>query len=172
MLAEALGLVLILGGLALWLEVSFLIAAMVLGAVVRGLAKHHQHAFHEIENVERPFMVLFFVLAGASLEFNAVLNIGLIGVVYILARIVGKVVGAQLGAKCSGAAISTQRWMGFALLPQAGVAIGMALVVTSHFPEYRHTILPLVICTTVIFELLGPLCTRIAIKNASAGSDQ
>jgi hypothetical protein len=51
------------------------------------------------------------------------------------------------------------------LLPQAGVAIGMALVAASRFPEYRQIILPLVICTTVIFELFGPMCTRLAIKH-------
>jgi len=166
-LTEALGLVFICGGLALWLGVSFLIASMVMGATIRGFAEHHEHAFHEIENVEWPFMVIFFVLAGASLEVSAALNIGLLGTVYIFARIVGKITGAAIGGNYGGVDAITQRWMGIALLPQAGVAIGMALVAGSKFPEYRQIILPLVICTTVIFELLGPLCTRLAIKRTS-----
>ena len=61
MLMEAMGLVLICGGLAMWLEVSFLIASMVMGAVIANLAKHHEYPFHEIENIEWPFMVIFFV---------------------------------------------------------------------------------------------------------------
>jgi Kef-type K+ transport system membrane component KefB len=164
-LTEALGLVFICGGLALWLGVSFLIASMVMGATIRGFAQHHEHAFHEIENVEWPFMVIFFVLAGASLEVSATLNIGLLGMVYICARVVGKVAGAQIGSRYGGSDTTSQHWIGLALLPQAGVAIGMALVAASRFPEYRQLILPLVISTTVIFELFGPMSTRLVINH-------
>ena len=64
-LVEALGIVFLVGGLALWLEVSFLLSAMVLGLVVARRARHHEQPFHAIENIEWPFMILFFVLAGA-----------------------------------------------------------------------------------------------------------
>jgi len=165
MLTEALGLVFICGGLALWMEVSFLIASMTMGATIRRFAEHHEHAFHEIENVEWPFMVTFFVLAGASLEINTTLSIGLLGMVYIFARIAGKVAGAQIGSRIAGTDTASQHWIGFALMPQAGVAIGMALVAGSRFPEYRQLILPLVISTTVIFELFGPISTRYVINH-------
>jgi Kef-type K+ transport system membrane component KefB len=171
MLTEGLGLVFVCGGLAMWLGVSFLIAAMMMGAVIRSLAEHHEHAFHEIENVEWPFMVIFFVLAGASLEIDAVLSIGLLGMVYIIARIAGKIVGAQFGARIGGANASIQHWMGLALLPQAGVAIGMGLVAAVRFPEYRQIILPLVISTTVIFELFGPMSTRFVINHMNHKKD-
>ena len=163
-LTEALGLVLICGGLAMWLEVSFLIAAMAMGAAIRNLAEHHEHAFHEIENVEWPFMVIFFVLAGASLQISTTLNIGLLGMVYIFARVAGKVIGGHVGSRYGGTETTNQHWIGLALLPQAGVAIGMALVAASRFPEYRQLILPLVISTTVIFELFGPMSTRFVIN--------
>ncbi len=169
MLTEALGLVFVCGGLAMWLEVSFLIASMMMATVIRSLAEHHEHAFHEIENVEWPFMVIFFVLAGASLRIDAVLSIGLFGLVYIFARISGKIVGAQIGTRYSGADAYFQHWLGLALLPQAGVAIGMALVAVSRFPEYKNLILPLVISTTVIFELFGPLLTRFFLKRTHPG---
>jgi Kef-type K+ transport system membrane component KefB len=164
MLTEALGLVFICGGIALWLEVSFLIAAMTMGAVIANLAKHHDYPFHEIENVEWPFMIIFFMLAGASLEFGMLAELGLIGVVYLLARICGKLLGAWFGARASQADKKTQRWMGMALLPQAGVAIGMALLAANEFPEYRQIILSLVISTTVFFELVGPVFTRLALR--------
>lgn len=169
MLTEALGLVLLCGGLAIWLEVSFLIATMTMGAVIANLAVHHEYAFHEIENIESPFLVIFFILAGASLELEMMTGLGLIGLVYIIARTGGKIISARFGAYMSHADEDTRHWMGFALLPQAGVAIGLSLVAISQFPEYRSTILPVVIGTTVAFELVGPIFTRMALRKAHQG---
>jgi Kef-type K+ transport system membrane component KefB len=165
MLTEALGLVFICGGAAIWLDISFLIATMAMGAMITNLAKHHDYPFHEIENIEWPFLVIFFVLAGASLEVGMLTKLGLIGVVYLLARIGGKLLGAWLGARASHADKEVQRWMGMALLPQAGVAIGMALLIANRFPEYQSTIMPIVISTTVFFELVGPVFTRMSLRH-------
>ena len=165
MLTEALGLVFVCGGLALWLDVSFLIASMVMGAVVTNLATHHEYPFHAIEDIEWPFMVIFFVLAGASLEFSALRDIGLIGAVYVVCRIAGKVLGAWLGGSHGRAREETRRWMGVAMLPQAGAAMGMALVATNLLPEYRQVVLSVVISTTVFFELIGPAFTRLALRH-------
>ena len=165
MLTEALGLVLICGGAALWLNVSFLIATMAMGAVIANIAIHHDYPFHEIENIEWPFMVIFFVLAGASLEIDMLAELGVIGVVYLLARAAGKLSGAWLGARASHADQNVGRWMGVALLPQAGVAIGMALLAANEFPDYRQIILPIVIASTVFFELIGPVFTRMALRS-------
>jgi Kef-type K+ transport system membrane component KefB len=167
MLTEALGLVFICGGLAIWLDVSFLIASMVMGAVVANLATHHEYPFHAIEGIEWPFMVIFFVLAGASLEFSALKDISLIGSVYVACRITGKVLGAWLGGRYSGARRVTCRWIGVAMLPQAGVAMGMALVATSLLPEYRQVVLSVVISSTVFFELIGPPFTRLALRRTN-----
>ena len=163
-LTEALGLVFVCGGLALWLDVSFLIAAIVLGAVIANLAKHHEYPFHSIEGIESLFLVIFFVLAGASLQLGALQQVSLIGLTYILCRSLGKTLGASLGSLLSKADVSTKKWMGIALLPQAGVAIGMALVAASYFPEYSQVLLPVVIGSTVFFEIIGPVFTRLALK--------
>ena len=165
-LTEALGLVFLCGGIAIWLEVSFLIASMIMGAVIANFAKHHEYPFHAIEGIESTFMVIFFVLAGSSLEVSAIQDMGLIGAVYILYRILGKIIGANIGSQLSKTDRFTKTWMGAALLPQAGVAIGMALVAANHFPEYRQILLSVVISTTVFFELLGPIITRFALKKA------
>jgi Kef-type K+ transport system membrane component KefB len=170
MLTEALGLVFICGGAAIWLNVSFLIASMVMGAVIANLAKHHKYPFHAIENVEWPVMVIFFLLAGASLELSNLEDLGVIGIVYVMSRIAGKIFGTWAGAKFSGADPAVRRWMGIAMLPQAGVAIGMALVASVHLPEYRQMILSIVISTTVFFEIIGPIFTRMALKKTSANS--
>ena len=165
-LSEALGIVFVCGGLAIWLEVSFLIAAMVVGAVVANVAKHHEYPFHEIANLESPVLVIFFVVAGASLELGALQDIGLIGIVYIICRVIGKYLGAHVGAHLSHADDVTKNWMGLALLPQAGVAIGMALVASNQFPEYRQVLLSIVISSTVFFEIIGPIFTKRAIVRA------
>ncbi len=170
MLFEALGIVFLCGGLALYFEVSYLLAAIVMGMVVVNLAEHHDYPFHEIENIEQPFLILFFVLAGASLQYQSLLGIGVIGFVYILARIAGKVIGVQLGGRCCQSTAETRNWMGFALLPQAGVAMGMALVAAEQFPDYRQLLLSVVISTTIFFELVGPVFTGFALRKSSDGS--
>jgi Kef-type K+ transport system membrane component KefB len=168
MLVEALGLVFVCGGLAVWLDVSFLIASMVMGTVVANLATHHEYPFHAIEDIEWPFMVIFFVLAGALLEFSTLKDIGLIGSVYVVCRIAGKVLGAGLGSRFSRSNGASSRWTGVAMLPQAGAAMGMALVATSLLPEYRQVVLSVVVSTTVFFELIGPTFTRLALRRADS----
>ncbi|MGD8385666.1 MAG: cation:proton antiporter [Desulfobacteraceae bacterium] len=165
-LTEALGIVFICGGLAIWLGVSYLIASMVMGAVVANVATHHEYPFHAIEGIEWPFMVIFFVLAGALLEISALKGIGLIGAVYIVCRAVGKYVGARVGGKIARSGRETRNWMGAALLPQAGVSIGMALVASNQFPEYRLVVLTVVISSNVVFEIIGPAFTRLAIHRS------
>ena len=167
MLIEALGIVFLCGGIALWWDVSFLIAAIVMGAVIANLARHHDYPFHAIEGIESLFMIVFFVLAGASLELGALSVIGVIGGVYILCRALGKYLGAWIGGFLSKSEQGYQLWMGVALLPQAGVAIGMALVASNQFPEYRQIMLPIVIASTVVFEIIGPVFTGLAVRQSN-----
>ncbi len=161
---EALGLVFLTAGLALWLEVSFLLAGMAAGAVIANRAQHHEHAFHEIEMVERPFLILFFLLAGASMQLDALSAVGWIGVGYVVLRILGRLVGGWLGGLFGGLTPAQRRWIGPALLPQAGVAVGMALVATAEMPAVGDILLTLTIGTTVVFELIGPVVTLLAVR--------
>jgi hypothetical protein len=70
------------------------------------------------------------------------------------------------GGYFAGADAKTTKYMGLALLPQAGVALGMALVAKNHFPDAADTIFTIAIATTVVFEILGPICTRYALSKA------
>lgn len=164
MQAEALGLVLVCAGLSTWLGVSFLLAGMVAGAIVANLARHHNRPFHEIEHIDWPFMVLFFVLSGASLHVDGLSQIGGLGIAYIILRIVSRVIAGWLGATWSGAPVQHRRWIGLALTPQAGVALGMTLVAVGHFPELKETLIAVTIGTTVFFELIGPALTQLALR--------
>jgi len=111
-------------------------------------------------------MVIFFILAGASLEINMLSVVGLTGIGYLIARASGKLLGAWLGATIAGSEQGIKKWMGMAMMSQAGVAIGMALLAANEFPEYRQTILAIVISSTVFFELLGPILLKVALKRA------
>ncbi|SMX40267.1 cation:proton antiporter [Maliponia aquimaris] len=161
---EALGLVFLTLGLALTFEVSFLLAGMMAGAVIANLARHHERAFHEIEMVERPFLILFFLLAGASMEIAALAAIGWLGLAYIVLRIAGRIAGGWLGGVWSGMPPVDRRWIGPALLPQAGVAVGMALVAAAEMPQHAELLLSLTIGTTVVFEVIGPFVTMLAVR--------
>ena len=163
---EAIGIVFLTAGLAIWAGVSFLIAGMVAGAIIANLARHHDRAFHEIEHLQWPFMVLFFLLAGARLELGLLAEIGLFGLAFIALRSGARVAGGWIGGALAGEPLAECRWFGAALLPQAGVAVGMALVAAREFPQSGEMILNLTIGATVLFELIGPPMTLMAIRRA------
>jgi Kef-type K+ transport system membrane component KefB len=162
-LVEALGIVFLSGGIAIWLGISFLLTSMVLGCVVSNVARHHTRPFHAIERIDWPFMILFFVLAGASLDAKALYQVGIVGAVYVILRGIGRLIGAWPGAAVSHAGPLMGRWMGLALMPQAGVALGMALVAVHHRPDLTEVIMPIVVASTVLFEVVGPVLTRSAL---------
>jgi len=162
-LVEALGLVFLCGGLALWLNVSFLLAAMIMGTVVANLARHHARPFHAIEGIEWPFMILFFVLAGASLEVQSLGSLWLVGGAYVGFRLLGRFLSGVTGGIFSRQRTRFGLYMGASFLPQAGVAMGMALLASQRLPEMGEIILPVVIASTVLFEIFGPICTRVSL---------
>ncbi len=165
-LMEAVGFVLLCGGMAAALEVSYLLACMVLGATVANRAKHHTRPFREIEGASEPFMALFFFLAGYKLELSALNSIGMASGAYIIARSVGLVIGGRLGATAASAPALISRYIGWCLLPQAGLALGMALLVNDRLPELGQWVLPLIISTTVVFEIVAPVVTRLSLWRA------
>jgi Kef-type K+ transport system membrane component KefB len=165
-LTEAMGFVLLCGGLATWLDLSPVLCAMVMGSVVASLASHHDRPFHAIEDVEWPFLVVFFILAGASAHPGAVLMVSGITVVYMLSRCAGTFVGAWAGADWAGASPALRKWIGWCLFPQAGVALGMALMATQRFPEFAAFLLPVILASTVIYEIAAPAVTRRALHAA------
>lgn len=162
---EAYGVVLLCSGLALMLDVSFLLAAVVLGATIANRATHHDVAFHEIERIEWPALVVFFILAGASLELSSLTTIGWLGAGYLLLRSAGKVLGCILGGRLANQPANERPWFGAAMLPQAGVAIGLSLLAAERFPDIAEDLIAVVIVATVVFELVGPIMTKAALNH-------
>ncbi|WP_029654116.1 cation:proton antiporter [Marinobacter daepoensis] len=165
MLLESAGFVFVAAGLASWLGLSYLLACMSLGIVVANRARHHIRPFRSIEGISEPFLALFFFMAGYQLDWLSLPALGALGVVYVLARLTGRLVGGYLGAVLAGSPPTTRHRVGACLMPQAGVALGLALVATERLPELSY-ILPLVIGATVVFELIGPPLTLIQLRKA------
>lgn len=164
-----LGVVLLVAGAADTLQASPLLAAMATGLVGRRqLPAASRRLSEPLEALEETVFLLFFVLAGAHLDprlFAAYLP--LIGV-YLVLRVVGKVLGARLAAQASGAGPAVVRNIGWGLVPQAGVAVGLALSLADR-PGFAHvtpTVVNVVPGATVIHELVGPLYARWALARA------
>lgn len=167
-LAEAMGFVLLGAGIAEWLGLISILTAMAMGATVANLARHHDQPFDAIEGIEWPFMILFFVLAGASLEIGALAFAGGLTALYVVARCGGIFIGTRVGVRFAGVERTAFKWLGLALFPQAGVAIGMALMASQRFPEYGAIVLQVILASTVVLEIVAPIVTRKALRLSGA----
>jgi Kef-type K+ transport system membrane component KefB len=165
-LIEAAGFVFLCAGIASALKVSYLLATMMLGAVVANYGRGNMRPFHAIEGVREPFLAIFFILAGLRFEPEKLAALGLVGVVYIAARTAGLVAGGRIAGKIAKAPQEVQSRIGWCILPQAGVALGFALLAQEQIPEYGNSILPLIIGTTILFEIFGPLIARWHLKKS------
>jgi len=165
-LSIALAMVFLCIGVSLLLNLSQLLVCMAMGAVYTNISKYSEEVFKYVDNITHPIYLLFFFISGAELDISLLPTVGVIGVIYIIFRVIGKVVGAAIGAKVSKAEPVVTKYLGFTLIPQAGVAIGLAGMATSIVPEYGYKIQAIILCATVIYELVGPLVTKIALIKA------
>ena len=152
--------------LATLLDLSPLLLCMCMGAMVVNTNASAESLFKLTEGVTPPLYLMFFVVSGAELDISILPQIGLIGVIYVLSRVLGKVAGASIGAIIMKAPETVKKYIGFTLVPQAGVAIGLALIASSALPEFGQTIRAVVLCATLIYELTGPVITKITLKKA------
>ncbi|MBN2484170.1 MAG: cation:proton antiporter [Candidatus Omnitrophica bacterium] len=154
-------------GIAITLHLSVLLSCMVFGATLANTNKMSFTFFESLREVDSPFYIIFFVLAGVGLSFKGIgVALG-ISAAFILLRTFGKIFGAFIGAKAAGSGGIMQRYMGIALLPQAGVAIACALVAKHNLNNvWGDQILNVTIATTVLFELIGPWITKVALVKA------
>ena len=128
---------------------------MVLGGVYINLSGN-KDVFRQVNNFTPPITLTFFVLSGMRLDLHALVSCGLIGIVYFFVRIMGKASGAWAGAKLSHASTNVQLYLGLALIPQAGVSIGLAILGQRILPTYEGTMLSLIILSSaVLYEMIG-----------------
>ncbi len=153
-------------GLCEMFGLSSLLGCMAMSAVFVNLSDQYEVVFALTDRITPPIFMLFFFLSGAELNISVLSSVGLIGTIYVIFRVAGKVLGAYAGAKVSKAQPVVQKYLGFTLIPQAGVAIGLATTSLSIVPEFGAQIQTVILCGTVIYELIGPLVTKMALKKA------
>lgn len=139
---------------------------MIFGAVLANISKDADDVFRIADTVTPPVFMLFFVVSGAALDITLIPKIGLLGIIYVVFRVVGKFVGAWLGAVIMRAPKTVRKYLGWTLVPQAGVAIGLTLVADTVVPQYAGQIRAIVLCGTLIYELIGPVISKLALTAA------
>ncbi len=139
---------------------------MALGTVLVNTSSQADNIMKITDSFTPPILMLFFVLSGSELDISVLSTIGLVGIVYVLVRVIGKYVGAPLGAKIMKAPDVVAKYLGPALIPQAGVAIGLSLLATTTLPEYGQTIRAVILCATFIYEIIGPVIAKISLQKA------
>ncbi|MBQ1771637.1 MAG: cation:proton antiporter [Clostridia bacterium] len=147
-------------------NLSSLLLCMAIGACLINLRNDAEAVLEVTDNWTPPLFMLFFVLSGAELDLAVVPTVGLVGILYLVARSLGKYLGSFLGASIVKASPNIRKYLGITLLPQAGVAIGMAQVALTALPAYGTKIQAVVLSATLIYELIGPVLTKMALTAA------
>ena len=153
-------------GLSEVFDLSSLLVCMMVGATMVNLCPQADKMLEQCDRFTPPLFLLFFVLSGANLNLSVLPQIGAVGIAYVLARAAGKVLGATIGAATQKCDKNIIKYLGFTLIPQAGVAIGMARMSMTALPEYADVINAVVLSGTLIYELVGPLITKVALTAA------
>ncbi len=148
------------------LHLSYLLTNMVFGAILANTNSKVIKVFPITEHITPPLYVAFFTLAGLTLELDLIPKMGLTGTGYILARASGKMIGCNLGARLGKAPDVVRKYLGLGMLPQAGVAIGLAVLAQERFPVIGKNLSAIVLAGVVFYEILGPLFAKIAIQKA------
>lgn len=149
-------------------RLSSLLVCMALGSAYVNTRLNAQKVLTSINDWTYPLFILFFVLSGAELDVTALPKVGFLGILYIVLRFFGKWMGAYIGATISHQPKVVKDYIGFALMPQAGVAIGLATLVMKDMPgEMGAQIQTIILSATLIYELVGPLSTKYALKKAN-----
>jgi Kef-type K+ transport system membrane component KefB len=153
-------------GLSMYLGLSPLLANIMMGATLANLRAYSNRSFSAVNDFVPIFYILFFTLAGASLDVKILYSVGLIGIFYILARGLGKMLGAFIGAKAVKADKNIQKYLGLALLPQGGISIGLSVIVMQELPQYATLITTIIMASVLVYETFGPLFAKISIEKS------
>jgi Kef-type K+ transport system membrane component KefB len=153
-------------GASLYLDISGILTCMAFGATLLNLKGPMEYYFDALLKIDGLLFLFFFVLAGANLDISLLGKIGLPGVCYLIVRIAGKMGGAYLGGRIAGSGRTIKKYLGLGLAPQAGVALGCALIAKTAYPEIGGIILNTIIATTVVYQIVGLLCTKYALHKA------
>jgi len=180
------GFILLSNGLCTMLHLSLILTNMIIGLVIVNVQRRELvHRMGEVLSDVMPlFFILFFALAGANLHISALPQLGAVGLVYVICRSMGLIGGARIGAQFGNVEEKIKKYVGLGILSQAGVAIGLALIVKQEFAGVGKVVevvngvavhtgdiigvqgITTITATCIFFEIIGPICTKIALTKA------
>jgi len=168
------GVVIFAAGLANSLGISLILSLMTMGVIVANVRGDNSlYVRRVVERVGPIIYMLFFALVGARLQISLLPAMGLLGLIYLVLRTGGKLGGAWLGSTLGGAEPQVRKYLGFGLLSQAGVAIGLALSIAHRFDAYGAagaqlgtTVINVITATTFVVQIVGPIMLKYAITQA------
>ncbi len=172
------GMALFITGVSNHFHFSSLLSNMVFGIVLTNTAPiSSRKIFNAVDILTPPIFIAFFVIGGAHLRVDLLPSLGLLGFVYLITRIIGKIGGASAGAHLAKAPEAVKKYIGYGLLSQVGIAIGLSLVVAKEFsplgPEGKAValnVINILLATTIVTEIIGPILTKYAlVKSGDAG---
>lgn len=156
-------------GLATALGISPMLACLVLGAVQTNIVRSRTHLVDSVfDDFEPAILTVFFTLAGMHLDFQHLEQASILVVLYFLARVAGKLISADLALRAAHATDAVRRNLGLALVPQAGVAVGLVLLIQEdpRFDEVAGLFAAVVLTVVTLNEIIGPVLTRLALHRA------
>jgi len=172
-LAVPIGLILLTTGISQIFHFSGILANMAVGFVLVNYAAHKSEWFFKnLREFAPPFYIIFFVLAGTRLDIHLLPKLGVLGLAYLLFRIGGKVTGASFGAYISNAPATVKKYIGFGLLSQVGIAIGLAVIIYNELIVFKNgyklanITINILLATTIITEIIGPILVRHGLTKA------
>ena len=155
---------------------SSLLSCMMIGAMFINLRSDAGRVIERIDAITPPLYMLFFVISGASLDITIfaskdALVVIIVALVYIVMRCVGKWTGSYVSSKATHAEPAVQKYLGFTLFPQAGVAIGLATTANQTlanlgYQKEASLVLAVILTATIVYELIGPVITKISLYKA------
>ena len=160
-------------------ELSSLLICMMAGAIYTNFVKDSNRTLDVMDRFTAPIYMMFFVISGASLDLSIFFNsdgliVVVIAAIYIVFRVIGKWAGAFAGASITRCEPQVKKYLGFALVPQAGVAIGLSTTAYKLFSDNPSEecqkagalILAIILTSTLVYELIGPMVAKFALKQA------
>ena len=147
---------------------SSLLVCMMLGTIFCNMCPLSGDLMEKSDKWTAPLFVLFFVISGAELELSVFSDFAVvgIGIVYILFRSFGKIIGSSASCKAAGCDEKVTKYLGITLLPQAGVALGMCLTAMELGGDDGHMIRNIILFSVLVYELVGPAMTKWALTKA------
>lgn len=152
-------------GISAIFNVSSLLACMITGSIFANMASCATETFADIDTWTGPLLLLFFVFSGADIDLALLPKFAVIALCYVLLRSFGKIFGSWAGARMVKAPADVQKYLGWAMLPQAGVAIGFAVIARSAFPELSY-LSTIVLAIVIVFEIIGPIGAKYSLFGA------